>query len=283
MKLPEALASELTYDRRRLRCGPRPNFGLHGPVIRSFSDAVVCRSTIRCFAERPAAATIPIVHLGLIVGIGPAATDYYYRYLIGVCARAGASLEVTMAHADTLTLLRHQANGAASAQVAIYSRLAERLRAAGAKALAITSIAGHFCIKEFEAVSPLPVVNLLTEVDREIASRKISRLGVIGTRVVMESGFYGAIQDATVVAPRHGTLLEVHEAYVAMAAAGKITEAQRQVFFAAGKSLVDDFAVEAVMLAGTDLALAFNDRDPGFPTIDCAEVHAAAIAKVAMQ
>ena len=68
-----------------------------------------------------------------------------------------------------------------------------------------------------------------------------------------------------------------------MAASGKITEAQRHIFFAAGKTLIDDFAVEAVMLAGTDLALAFNDRDPGFPTIDCAEAHAAAIAKGAMR
>jgi hypothetical protein len=37
------------------------------------------------------------------------------------------------------------------------------------------------------------------------------------------------------------------------------------------------------MLAGTDLALGFNKNfDPGFPFLDCAEVHAAAIAQCAM-
>jgi len=222
------------------------------------------------------------MHLGLIVGIGPAATDYYYRYLISACTRHGVELELTMAHADTATLLRHQSSGDISAQVRIYSRLAQRLQAAGAQTLAITSIAGHFCIKEFEALSPLPVINLLTEVEREISSRQLHTLGVIGTRVVMESCFYGA-RAARVIPPPEPTLSAVHDAYVAMATSGKVTEAQRHIFFAAGKSLVDDCAVEAVLLAGTDLALAFNDHVPGFPTIDCAEVHAAAIAKVAMR
>ena len=48
------------------------------------------------------------------------------------------------------------------AQVAIYMRLTQRLAAAGANCVVVTSIAGHFCIAEFAAVSPLPVINLLT-------------------------------------------------------------------------------------------------------------------------
>jgi hypothetical protein len=37
------------------------------------------------------------------------------------------------------------------------------------------------------------------------------------------------------------------------------------------------------MLAGTDLALVFEKGiDPGFDTVDCAEVHAGVIAKAAM-
>jgi aspartate racemase len=35
------------------------------------------------------------------------------------------------------------------------------------------------------------------------------------------------------------------------------------------------------MLAGTDLVLAFNEQDTEFPLIDCAGIHADAIAKLA--
>lgn len=71
------------------------------------------------------------MHIGLIVGIGPAATDYYYRQLISAAARAGKDLELTMAHADTPTLLRHQPEGNVQAQVDIYGRLTERMQRAG--------------------------------------------------------------------------------------------------------------------------------------------------------
>jgi aspartate racemase len=45
--------------------------------------------------------------------------------------------------------------------------------------------------------------------------------------------------------------------------------------------LLKESGVEAIMLGGTDLALAFNERDTEFPLIDCAGIHADAIAKLA--
>ena len=40
------------------------------------------------------------MHIGLIGGIGPAATDFYYRGLIDRHRAAGIPLECTIAHAD---------------------------------------------------------------------------------------------------------------------------------------------------------------------------------------
>jgi len=186
-----------------------------------------------------------------------------------------------MAHADAPTLLRNQAAGDADAQVAIYRRLTGRLRAAGASAVAVTSIAGHFCIDAFKVVSPLPVIDMLAEVDRGVEREGLLRVGIIGTRVAMETRLHGAVRCAEVVAPPADLLLQVHDAYAAMAIAGAVTEAQRELFFSVGRLLVEDRAAEAVLLGGTDLGLAFAGRDPGFRTFDCAAVHAAAIAEVA--
>jgi len=36
------------------------------------------------------------------------------------------------------------------------------------------------------------------------------------------------------------------------------------------------------MLGGTDLALAFNEQTAGFPIVDCAAIHADAIARLAI-
>ena len=80
------------------------------------------------------------MHIGMIVGIGPAATDFYYRHLISAMAKEGRDLQLTMAHADTSTLLRHQTENNQEAQVAIYLQLTERLMRCGIERIAITSI-----------------------------------------------------------------------------------------------------------------------------------------------
>ncbi len=222
------------------------------------------------------------MHIGLIVGIGPAATDYYYRHLISAAARAGKDLELTMAHADTPTLLRHRAEGSVKAQVDSYRRLTERLQRAGIAQVAVTSIAGHFCIDAFKAVSPVPVIDLLNVIKLEVKRRGLRRPGLLGTRVVMESRFYGVLDGVEVIAPVND-LMEVHEAYVAMASAGVATPAHREAFMRAGTWLTQTEGCEAIMLAGTDLALVFGKGvEPGFDILDCAEAHAAAIAHAAM-
>lgn len=222
------------------------------------------------------------MHIGLIVGIGPAATDYYYRYLISALARAGQDLSLTMAHADTGTLLRNQSGGNARAQVDIYRQLTDRLERCGAERVAITSIAGHFCIDAFKQVSPVPVIDLLDVVGLEVKRRGFRRVGLLGTRVVMETHFYGVLEGVEVVAPVDN-LQEVHEAYISMAGAGIATPEHRQVFMQAGKTLTNVYGCESIMLAGTDLTLVFRKGDtPGFETLDCAEAHAQAIADVAM-
>jgi aspartate racemase len=222
------------------------------------------------------------VHIGLIVGIGPAATDFYYRSLIGRMAAAHCDLELTMAHADTPTLLANQAADNTQGQVDIYDHLTRRLKAAGACSVAVTSIAGHFCMEAFEPVSTLPVINLLGVVNDGVQARGYRRVGLLGTRGVMKSAFYGTLRGVEALAPVGDSLDRVHEAYVTMASTARCTEEQRQIFLNAGRVLVEVQGAEAVLLAGTDLGLAFNGVSPGFAVFDCAEAHVEAIAEAAI-
>ena len=47
------------------------------------------------------------MHIGLIGGIGPAATDFYYRGLIERHVASGIPLELTIAHADVREMSRN--------------------------------------------------------------------------------------------------------------------------------------------------------------------------------
>ncbi|GGA41424.1 aspartate/glutamate racemase family protein [Sphingomonas psychrolutea] len=221
------------------------------------------------------------MHIGLIGGIGPAAQDYYTRCLIALFAEAGALLDMTTAHADTPTLLTNLAADRRVAQAEIFAGLTDRLTRAGAGCVAVTSIAGHFCRHDFAARSSLPVVDMIGAVATTVSALGFARIGILGTRTVMKSRFYGGITNAEVVAPPEAELGEVHSAYAAMATAGAITAEQHSVFERAALAMIDKGA-SAILLGGTDLALAFDAATSAFPVIDCAAIHARVIARHAL-
>lgn len=217
------------------------------------------------------------MHIGLIAGIGPAATDFYYRGLIERHVAAGIPLELTMAHADVREMARNLADGNPRRQAEIFAGLIQRLKQAGAEAAALTSMGGHFCVNELLAISPLPILNGIPAVEAAIAAAGLERIGVLGTRAVMRSGLYGGVRSAELVPPEGDMLDRVHTAYSDMASVGRVTDQQRQLFFAAARQLLDSRKVEAIMLGGTDLFLAFAGQTVDFPLVHCADIHVEAI------
>ena len=68
-------------------------------------------------------------------------------------------------------------------------------------------------VRELEAISPLPMLNAIPEVAAEIGRRKLKTVGILGTRMVMETRLYGSIASAAVVVPEGEALDEVHKNY----------------------------------------------------------------------
>src|SRR4029450_11067008 len=177
------------------------------------------------------------MHIGLIGGIGPAATDFYHRGLIERHHAANIPLELTIAYADVRTMSRNLNEKRPDRQAEIFARLVGRLKGAGAEAAAVTSMGGHFCIKELEAISPLPLINGLDPVNDAINQRGLKRVGIIGTRVVMASQLYDKISNGEGLSPEGDEFGRVQQCYVDMASIGRVVDEQRQTFFTAGRRL----------------------------------------------
>ena len=73
---------------------------------------------------------------------------------------------------------------------------------------------------------------------------------------------------------------ELGRAYQNMAIAGEATDALRDLFVDAGARLVKDHGADAIVLAGTDLGLVFDDLDPGYRVVDALDVHVAELAAI---
>jgi len=221
------------------------------------------------------------MHIGLIGGIGPAATEVYYRRLVRVHADAKRRLALTIVHADVTELIANLEAGRALEQAHIFEKYIQQLRAGGCEAVALTSMASHFCIKDLAAISGLPLIDAVPVLDSYFANSGLSRVGVLGTRAVMESGLYG-VSSAEVVTVDRDEIDRIHACYVAIAVAGFATPQQRDYLHDAGRKLCGNKGAKVVVLGGTDLSLAFAGEDPGYPTVDSAIIHADAIARVAM-
>ena len=77
-------------------------------------------------------------------------------------------------------------------------------------------------------------------------------------------------------------LRAAHAHYIAMAVAGRATHEQRAFFEKAATQLINVHGAKAVVLGGTDLFLAFDKPDYPYRVVDCAQVHAEAIARVGL-
>ncbi|MEN0000141.1 MAG: aspartate/glutamate racemase family protein [Pseudomonadota bacterium] len=212
------------------------------------------------------------MHIGLIGGIGPAATDFYYRQIIEQAAAMGHALDLTMVHADTTTLLSNMAENRVADQCAIYHRLADRLKSAGAQCVVVTSISGHFCIDEFAEDACLPVIDLTKILSDWLHKNGFTTVGILGTDTVMASGMFGKLAPVTVVAPQGEALSQVHDAYVALARSGKPTAQARDVFERAALAM-EKAGAQGILLGGTDLNVMFDGTDTPFAVIDCARLH----------
>jgi aspartate racemase len=213
------------------------------------------------------------MHIGLIGGIGLGATEFYYRRLVTGFAARQMPLHLTIAHADVEAETANLLSDNRQAQAEIFAGHSRQLAAAGAQCVVIPSVAGHFCIAEFRAVSVLPPVDLLDAVAVEMAVRGLRRIGVMGTRTVMASRFYGRLPGIEIVPPPGDALDVVHDAYINIALTGEAGPSQRALFDGMGQTLMTEHGCEAIMLGGTDLSLVYKTVPPPFPYIHCAAIH----------
>lgn len=214
------------------------------------------------------------MHLGLIGGIGVAATVVYYQRLT---AAVGGPFDLTIDHADVQTLIRNNLADKRAEQAQVYARHIDRLARAGCDAVAITSLGGHFCYDETAALSPLPLISAVAPLDAHFQEQGLNRIGLLGTRVVMRTRLYGQLERTEAVALDDETE-DLGQLYQDMAVAGVCTPAQRRVFLDAGRRMVENRGAEAIVLAGTDLNLAFDGQEPGYRVIDALDVHVAELA-----
>jgi aspartate racemase len=215
--------------------------------------------------------------LGLVGGLGVGAAVHYYQQLAKAYEGRENPLRLLMAHADMRRAVRCVEAADRTGLAQYLCSLIEQMRAGGAEIAAVPAVTPHICIRELKAISPLPLVDILEAVAGEVRSAGHRRVALFGTRFTIQNSFFGALDGGNVVMPRPEEIDAIHAAYFAMASSGEGTAEQYETLTQLAHTLCKRDGVEAILLAGTDLALIFNEQTTTFPYVDCAAVHIRAI------
>jgi aspartate racemase len=220
------------------------------------------------------------MHIGLIGGIGVAATVVYYQRLTAAAtARGVPRLDLTIVHGEIHELIRNNLADRKAEQAQAFLPLVTRLKDAGCDCAALSSLGAHFCFDELAALSPLPLVSAVTPLDAYFVEQGIKRVGLLGTRVVMRTRLYGQLAHTEALA-LDDEIEPLGQAYQEVAVAGTCSASQQDLFLDAGRRMIAAGA-DAIVLAGTDLNLAFDGQDPGYRVVDALDVHVALLADLA--
>jgi len=211
--------------------------------------------------------------LGLVGGLGVGATIQYYEKLAKAHEALGRTLDIVIVHAETSRVFEHVQADDRDGLAEYLTAYIRRLKAAGAELIAIPAVTPHFCVRELMAISPLPVFNIFEPLVQELAARAARRVAVFGTRFVMESALFGEVNEVEIVKSRPQEMDYIHNTYVELARTGEGSEDQHRNLTALAHALLKRDGVDAIILAGTDLALLFYETNTDFPYIDCAALH----------
>lgn len=215
--------------------------------------------------------------LGLVGGLGPNATVYYYNGLIAAHKTQGAVARMLIAHAD-VDHGRPLAEAGRLDELARYlNSFVDQMAAGGAEMTAIVAVTPHICSAQLAPLLKIPLVDMVQTVADAVKARGLKRVGLFGTRSTVQTKMFGRL-GADVVMPRPDEIETINNAYLDVVY-DRSTPATFNRLRELAHTLMKRDAAEAVLLAGTDLSMVMNEQNAGFPTLDCAGVHVAEITR----
>jgi aspartate racemase len=216
--------------------------------------------------------------LGLIGGLGPGATIHYYRQLVAAHEQHGRVARLLIAHADIQRVYAAVTAKDFDGLARYLAGLIANMAAGGAEFSAIVAATPHICAAQLAAISPLPLINMLTEVQQAVSARGLKRVALLGTRFTIETRMFGCLNGIETVMPEPDEIERIQLIYKDFVE-GRGSDAQVEELRKIARTFVTRDRAQSVLIAGTDLSMVFTESNAGFPMIDCARLHVDAIVE----
>lgn len=226
--------------------------------------------------------------IGLLGGMSWDSSATYYREINAETRRRlgghhGARL--VMVSLDFADVRELQLRGDWAGAGELLADGARRLRAGGAEFVVLATNLMHRVAPAIEAAVDLPLLHIADAVGARARAMGVDRVGLLGTRWVMEEDFYAdrlARWGVEVVVPDADDRAEIDRVIFAELTRSVVTDASRTAYADVVARLAAGGA-QAVVLACTEIGLLLGPDDVAMPLIDSAQVHALAAVDASLQ
>ena len=230
--------------------------------------------------------------IGIIGGLGPESTIYYYRTLIDMCRQKkelnGNYPEVIIYSMNLVEISRLRESGN---KAGLIDRQVETLKAlhnAGADFGIISCNACHGVFDEIEAASPMPVLSIVTETCNEVVKRGIEKVALFGMQSTMNGGFYQEVfkqHGISVYVPDEDEQVYVSERLRKEAMLDCISEETKDGYVSILKRMVDAYDVQGLILGCTEMPLLMTEveeQKAQIPFFDTGKIHVQSALKYSL-
>jgi len=227
--------------------------------------------------------------LGIVGGIGPESTIEYYRFILdGYRARVSDNSAPHII-IDSIDVNRGIAMLDANdlAALADYvSESVERLTRAGAEIALIAANTPHIVFEEVQRRSTIPMISLVQATCERASAPGFKKLALLGTGFTMRGKFYPEVfarAGIELVTPNDEEKEFIHRAYIGELLKNVfLPETRDRIITIINRMRAED-AIEAVILAGTELPLLLRGAEPeGLPFLDTTLIHVDAAVNAIM-
>ncbi|OHB73525.1 MAG: aspartate racemase [Planctomycetes bacterium RBG_16_55_9] len=226
--------------------------------------------------------------IGLIGGMSWESSREYYRIInehVRDQLRGLHSAKIVIVSFDfaEIAVLQDEGKWDDAAQLLIIA--AQRLEQAGADVLVICSNTMHKVVDQAQKNVTIPFLHIADVTGEEIKSRVFQRVGLLGTKLVMEDNFYKErLTDKyglEVIVPEVNERNVVDHIIYNELCRGQMKKTSKERLCEIMQNLAANGA-EGIILGCTELGLLIDPQDVQIPLFDTATIHAKAAARFAL-
>jgi len=220
--------------------------------------------------------------IGIVGGMGPESTLYYYRMLIDL-SREEKGLErpviiiYSVQPRGTVQSIPQEENKAGVTDRVISA--VQSLYQAGADFGIIACNTAHRNFSDTRAKSPMPLLSIVEETCKEVGRQGLKRVGLIGSLITMSSSFYQDVfseRNISIVVPAGDEQIFIDEKVFGELVQGIMLDDTRNEFLEITRRMIAEESIEGLILGCTEIPLLLNksnEEEFGIPFFDTSRIH----------